>query len=239
MNPYREGWKLLKAEYKLSPPSIRSALFMLALGVILIVIMINGLENQATLGTDFFIFAIVAGFPYAIQSDQMKPKNVGLRERVAPMIVLLNAMPITSKSIATYRLLSYILKVIVFNILFFTLFYGFSSYIRSVISVETFIVFAIMFVGIAIYLGGFQVVLEAGYHHLTTMFFLFLIWIPLIFIGVLLFFYEMYTKGTVQWMLDVSEAYPLTVVTLSIVLSIIGFFFYRYLFVRKLQKIDY
>lgn len=239
MNTYKEGWKLLKMEYTLSPPSVWSALFMLILAVLLAAMFISGVDDQATIGTDIFMLAIVAGFPYAIRSEQTKTENLGLRERVAPMTILLYSMPIARKSIATYRMLSYVLKTIVFNTLFFTLFYMFSPYIRSVASVKTFIVFAIMLVGIAIYLGGFQVVMEAGYHHLTTLFFLFLIWMPLISIGVALLFYATYTKGMVQWMLDLSGAYPFIVVSLSIILSMIGFFFYRYLFIRKLQKIDY
>src|SRR5699024_4953937 len=239
MNTYKEGWKLLKAEYKLSPPSMWSVLFMLMLSAFLAALVINGVDDHATLGTDILILVIVAGFPYVIQSDQIKAKNVGLRERISPAIIFFSSMPIARKSIATYRMISYVLNVIVFNSLFFTLFYLFSPYIRSIASVKTFIVFAIMLIGISIYLGGFQVVMEAGYHHLTTMFLTFLIWMPLILISVALLFHATYTKGMVQWMLDLSEAYPFIVVSLSILLSIIGFYFYRYLFVRKLQKIDY
>lgn len=239
MKTLKEAWTLIKFEYKMIPPSYVSALSMLAIAVFLVVSTFTNAEDGATMGTEMFFITIVVAFPYVIRSEQMRPKNIGNKEHTSPMVVFLQFMPISKKVIAIYRLLSYVGIILIFNSAFFTLFYTFSPYIRSVAPLSTYIVFSVMWMCFAIYFGGMQVNIEAGYHSLTYWFFTILVWFPLVLISILVLFYKVYTKGLIQWMLDLSSNHPIIVVGASIILAISGFLFHIRGFMKRIEKVDY
>lgn len=239
MKTLKEAWTLVKFEHKMTPPSYVLVLFMFAIALLFLVTTFTGGVIQATVGTEAIFLLVTVAFPYMIRLKQLQPQNLGLKHRVSPIIILLQTMPISKRTIATYRMLSYVGVSIIYNSIFFSLFYFLSPYMRSIAPPQTYIVFAIMWICISIYIGGLQVNIEAGYHFLTQWFFLFLFWVPGITISIIVLFYKIYTKGLIQWMLDVSADYPLIVVSVSIVLAIAGYLFHMRGFMKRIEKVDY
>lgn len=239
MKNIKEAWKLIKFEYKMTPPSYMLVLFLFAISLFFLVSIFTESDVQGTLGTEFFFFFIVVGIPYMIRSKHLQPQNIGLKEHIPPVMMLLQTMPISKRTIALYRMISYTGVSLIYNTVFFSLFYLFSPYMRSIASPSTYIVFAIMWICFAIYVGGYQVNMEAGYHLLTYIFFLFFIWLPLFGLASIYVFYNNYTFGLIQWMLDVSGAYPIIIISTSVIFAVIGFFVHLRGFIKRMNRINY
>ncbi len=239
MKTLKEAWTLVKLEYTMTPPSYFVAVIMFAFPLYFIISILTTGEMQATIGSELFLFFLAVGIPYIIRSKHMQPQNIGLKNHISPMVAFLQTMPISKRTIATYRMISYVGVSLIYNSFLFILMYAFSPYLRSVASPETYIVFALIWICLSIYVGGFQVNIEAGYHFLTYLFFIFLIWLPVFMIISVVLFYKIYTKGLIQWMLDVSAAYPLIVVSVSIVLAVAGYLFHMRGFMKRMENVDY
>ncbi len=239
MKTWKHAWELTKFEYRTTPPSYLQILFMLGFGLFLLVTTLTNEEEQATLGTEWMFFLVVIVFPYLLRSEHIRGKNIGNREWASPQLVLAQMLPISHKTMATYRMISYMTIIIVMNSLFFPLLYLLSPYMRTIAPIGTYIIFTMMWVCLAAALGGFQVHAEAGFYVVTYVFFLIFVVIPLGIIFAIVLFYKSYTMGLIQWMLDMATDYPFLTVIGSIILAVIGWVFHIRVLTKKMAKTDY
>lgn len=239
MKTWKQAWALTTFEYRTTPPSYVQFFLLLGFGLyILISTFING-ENQATLGSEWLFFIVIVIFPYTLRSDHIRGKHIGNKKWASPQLVLTQTLPIAHKTIATHRMLSYMTSVILMNALFFTLLYGLSPYMRSIAPLSTYVIFAFMWICLAVVFGGFLVHAEAALYVLTYLFFGIFVLFPLALIVAIILFYRTYTKGMIQWMLDVATTHPFLTVIGSILLAVIGWVFHIHVMMRKIAKTDY
>lgn len=239
MKRWKNAWELTKFEYRTIPPSYLQIFLLLGFGLFILVTTITDVEEQATLGAEWMLFLVVIVFPYLLRSEHIRGKNIGNREWASPQLVLTQTLPISHKTIATYRMVSYMVMIIVMNSLLFPLLYIISPYMRSIAPIGTYVIFIIMWICLAVALGGFQIHAEAGFYVVTYVFFLLFIMIPLAIVFAVVLFYKNYTMGMIQWMLDAAASYPSLTVVGSILLAWIGWVFHVHIITRKLTKTDY
>lgn len=237
---WKDAWKLTKFEYRTTPPSYISIIALLALGLFLVTSNVKGPGEQAMMrGTEGLLFILVVIIPYTIQEKHIRAQHIGNKEHASPMIALLQTMPIARRTIAVYRMFAYHLLMIVYNSIFFTLLYAFSPDIRASISLGSYIVFTIMWLSLAICIGGFQVNIEAGYHFLTYILVMIFFFFPFTVFMNMLLFYKTYTDGFAQGMIHIAASHPFIVSIGSIILAIAGFIFHTQGLVKRMKRVDY
>src|SRR5699024_12500553 len=105
-------------------------------------------------------------FPYTtLFRSWARPKNFRLdklntHQCASYYLLLLQQLPIKKSVIITYRFLTYIITATLFGIVLLGALYVLSPELRATMSIGTYIVFSIIWLGYNLYFGGSQLIEE-------------------------------------------------------------------------------
>jgi|SRR5690625_2579206 len=236
MDDFKQALSLVKFEFK---QSIVHFLFFILLlfgtQVIMQSIIPDYLENSS-MGLDF-LFLIA----FTVLSQMTKPSSFQMQDRgnglwASPFIVNLNHLPIKQETIVTYRFTVYFILHGLFTcILLWELYPAFSEHL----TISTYIVFAIIWFCFGLYVGPINLIFEPGTNlFILIISFVFII-LPIIFFLDLFVFYVWYKDGLVNWTIKIASSHPIISTSLSLLLAVVGWKFWKKKMLQRMQKIDY
>lgn len=239
MESWKQAFWLAKLELKHSKKSILLLLSTIIVILLLVVPIIPDYFENSSLGLDFFFivtftFASQWARPKEFQSQKM---SNGLW--ASHFLMKLNQLPIKSEIIVKYRLLTYLMISVPFQLLFLTCLYALTPILQNKMTIGTYLIFSIIWLCFSIYIGSSQLVSEAGFNILLNMIISFLLIILVLVFSFIIIFYKVYTGGFVHWTIFTATNHPIFTIAVSLLLAVIGMVFWMKLMQRKMETVDY
>src|SRR5690625_344030 len=236
MEKWQEAFWLAKTEWKASIKNFLIFLVVFVISFLLIKSTIPGYLEEASMGLDFFYTLTFSGF----LSQLARPKDFQLQKYrsiryAAPFLTALNQLPIQKGVIIKYRFLTYLFLLIMFNGLLLLLLY---PAFQQEMTLSSYLSFSLIWFCFGIYIGCVTPAFEAGSNVGWNIFYGLIIG-PCLFFVYIFVFYKWYNDGLVSWTIEIANKYPILSITISLILSIIGWKFWMNIMLQKINRTDY
>src|SRR5690625_1477369 len=216
-------------------------LFGSAIGLLLLTIYDFHIKTSENLISDLSIFPLsffLIVLILVIRPKVFRTQNLGYNFRVCEHLVHLQQLPLKKSTIVTYRLIVNYVILTPLLIIYLTTLYIVIEPLKQLLPLNHFIVFAIIWLMIAVIILNIQVITDFGTNILYSYIYLFFIFLPII-IAIIAIFNIVIKKSLFELMVFFSTHFPIQsfiisflVIILSIVIS------YRWCLIR-MSKIDY
>lgn len=240
MNNWKQSFSLAKFELResiFSPLTLLFNLIILTFGLIML-----SSDFDTKFGSIFYdlfflvIFLFTAGW---IQPKVFRVQRTDDNLWIAPSVLMLMRLPIPANIIYKSRLIIYFSYSFPFHLLFLTGLYGLSANIRELITLDTYIVFSIIWLTFSIYIGSIVPVSEVGGRISKRKLIISSISIYGGLIVAFTSFYFFSDYGLVQWTIILAQNKPTLSILISILLAIIGFNYWHYYALKQMKKVNY
>lgn len=236
MTEWKDAFWLTKNEVKRSYISYLIIFGILILSIFFTSYLIDDYFAAPTIGLDIVFLLVFTTVLYALQIH-LTANKIAFNRYVSPYIMRLNHLPIKKEVIVKHRFLMFIFLSVPFQVLFLLGVYLSSVTVQDKMSLNTFIVFAFIWLCFSIYIGAGPITYSVGTRIINWMLFGLVLYIG--FIAYIILFFKVYTFGLINWTIGVATNYPILSIVISGGLAIIGWYFWQWVMLKKMKRFDY
>lgn len=244
MTAWKQSVWLAKFEVKASMKGIMKGIITLIASALVLAVFFtvvfsdSDLENM-TIVFDVLFLLIFWIVPASFRPKEFQIKKMGGDTWASPYFVMLNQLPITKNVLAMSRFISYFSISIPFYVFLLTLIYAFSSEYREVMSIGSYLVFSIIWIGFGIVFGAMFPASDVG-DKMSTMK---TVVISVLFYGgllaILIAFYYVYDQGIVGLTMHAAREWPFLSIVISIILAFVSLLYSKKYVYKRMDKVDY
>lgn len=262
MKEWKDAFWLTKFELR-KTNTILMFIIILSLPILLLIthFLTESYFKYQFIGLEFMLLFVLIFFTKMIVPRMNDVKQNGSYGNSSSYLVALNSLPIKKDVIAKNRLLTSLFISIPVQAVFLSTLYLTSSALREAMSIDTYVVFSIIWICLSIYIGSAFVTHQAG-HRLTDLLFHLAIAFAVIFTVTVIeliptmqfesnltfpprmdlaFFSIEFgdPKGIIYWTMLLAKNHPIISTSTSVLLSIIGLQYWNTRMLKRIERFDY
>ncbi|MBS3679119.1 hypothetical protein KGF86_02725 [Ornithinibacillus massiliensis] len=231
--------QLVKPELKISWKSYIGLFLFFSIFIILFLTVLHTQENRFV-GFDLFYLLLFIFGPMWSRHKGLQFQRISGHTWVSPTVVMGLCLPIKKQTIVLKSIIHYFLSSFPFQLYMFFALYLVSPEIRSMMELDAYISFAIIWLSFGIYIGFSALVMDFGTNNnvskLTTVLSVILLLGVVILI---LSFPTFFTYGIVEWTIIIAKKWTLLSAILSIMAAVIGFIYWKNKMVKQFKQVDF
>ncbi|MGM8211519.1 hypothetical protein ACLIBH_01870 [Virgibacillus sp. W0430] len=235
----KQAFWLVKFELKHSPLTILLLIGILLISLLLVSLSLPEYMEEPSMGMDIFFILFFSIVSQWARPKEFREQKLGNSRYASYFLIALNQLPIRREILSTYRFLTFAILSIPFHISFLVILYILIPALRTEMTGSQYAVFCFFWICFSIYIGGMQLITEAGSDLIKTILLSLFLLGPIFFIVFIFSFYKLYPNGLVNWTMFVSIKYPVQVIICSSLLAILGWFTWSKRMQKKMASFDY
>lgn len=239
MEKWKQAYFLAAAEIKVSKKALLFLLFFTTLITLGILSSTEDYLEKNYVWFDLFFILMFSVAPVWAKPKQFQIQQMNDELVAAPVVVMLNQLPINRDVIVKSRLIIHFIYSIPVQFILLSCLYFFNPTIQEIMPAGTYLVFSFIWISFSLYAGSIFPASEAGDKASSLKVIVYGI---LMVIGALVFFTLftlLFKSGIVYWTIYFAQDWPFLSVLISILLTIIGLNYWQKYMKRMIQKIDY
>lgn len=236
---FKSAIQLVKPELKISWKSYIGLFLFFSLFAILFLTVLHTQESRFV-GFDLFYLLLFIFGPLWSRPKGLQFHKISGHTWVSPTVVMGLSLPIKKQTILLKSIIHYFLSSFPFQLYMFFVLYLISPEIRSMMELEIYISFTIIWLSFGIYIGLSALIMDIGTNNNVSRTTTALSIALLLGIVLLIFFFPiLFTYGLVEWTIIIAKKWTLLSAILSIIAAVIGFNYWKNKMIKQFKQVDY